>query len=709
MQSSIATAERSVFTASNRYPRHRFKVAWNRDVDETITFATVGTSIVGGKDIVQGTQTKLTKPDFFNYVDETDRVLKIETERILEEPLGGIAYAQADVTLDNNNLRFTPNVNSTVGTALLPNRPIKVFLGLQVSDVDKAVPNVYGLTGMPRENKANRTLEVHAFDYLHFINEFALETAMYQDQRSDQIIEDILVNKLSFSTDQFVLAEGLNVIPFAWFEKGTSAGEAIRRLCEAEEAVFYQDETGMLRFENRRKSREAPYNTPIWTINPEDVLLWEEEPSPIIINRCVVKANPREVQDAEEIWRNGVVEEVGPGDTITRWAQFEDPITSVTTPVASTDYIANSLADGTGTNLTSNISLTVTAFAKDAKIDIENTGGTTAFVTFLKLRGTPATITSPIQEIYEDDDSISKYDRHELVIENDFINSESFAYYMARALVRKYSEPRKTLVLTLPAIPTLQLRDIVRVKDKDQQGLLDDFNDNTTNTNLWSDVGDPPVTTVEANGQVEVTPGTNSTGYGGRQSVATYDLTGNAVSMRVIHPCNTTNNTETQMVLAVDDDNQILFVVTNNSIVCRTRTAGVNSDTFPAWSTNYKYWRIRESGGTIFFEVSSDNQEWTTLRSTTVSFSIKALQIRLQAGTYDNQPSPGSFVFDDVCFSPSDATTYKNYRVMRIQSQMFPGQYTQTLRLREIHDSETDAWAIVGSTLVGSTDEFVGI
>ena len=468
MLDTIHTSDQSTFTATSRQPRYVLRVAWNRDVDETITWGVVGTSTVGGKDLVQGEQTIITKPDTFNYIDESERVMKIETERILEEPLGGIAYAQADFTLDNTSLRFTPNINSTVGTALLPNRPCKIYLGLKVNDVDKAVPNLYGLTGMPREQKANRTVEIHAFDYLKFLDEFAIESTMYQDQRSDEIIEDILLNKVGFSTDQYVLAVGLNLIPFAWFEKGTTAGQAIRKLCEAEEGVFYQDETGMLKFDNSRKAREAPWNSSVYTINPEDVLLWEEESNPILINRCVVKAEPRAVQAVQEVWRDGVVEEVQSGTTIEVWAHFDDPVTSITTPVAGTDYIANSASDGTGSVMTSQVSIAVTTFAQDAKLEITNNGSGTAYLTVLRLRGTPATLTASIDKIYEDNASISTYDRQELIIENNLIASESFARYLAQAIVNKYKTPRKSLIVTLPAIPTIQLKDIVTVKDLDQ-------------------------------------------------------------------------------------------------------------------------------------------------------------------------------------------------------------------------------------------------
>lgn len=43
------------------------------------------------------------------YTDESDNVLVLEVERQLNEPLGGISQAMADVTLENSDNRYTPN------------------------------------------------------------------------------------------------------------------------------------------------------------------------------------------------------------------------------------------------------------------------------------------------------------------------------------------------------------------------------------------------------------------------------------------------------------------------------------------------------------------------------------------------------------------------------------------------------------------------
>lgn len=466
-QSSAAiwTAFNNTTTASARLLKWALKIAWTR-VTSTGGFATVGTSIVGGLDIVRGLDSVITKADQFIFFDETDRLISFDYERTLQEPLGGVAMAIANLVIENTDGRFTPNKNATIGTAILPNRPVQFYFGFDVEGKPTTIPLFKGLTLLPRESKTDSIVNLSCFDYMEFLNQYPLETAMYIDQRTDEIIEDILVT-IGFGTSQYSLDIGLNTPGFVWFEKGETALNRIRKLCEAEEAVFYQDEGGILRFENRRKFVIAPYNTPVWDIEPDDIITWETEESTRIINRVIVTAKPREVAASTEIWRNGVEEQVKVGETKTIWANFDNPVTTFETLTATTDYLAYTGTGSTGSNYTASISIVVTNFTTSTKLEITNNGASLAYIPYLRLRGTPALITSEIKVVYEDNDSINKYQTQQLEIDNDYIDSDEFANYISRAIVRKYKEPRARLVLTVQGIPQLQIRDKVRVKDID--------------------------------------------------------------------------------------------------------------------------------------------------------------------------------------------------------------------------------------------------
>lgn len=461
---AIWTPFQTEVTAETRYPRHSVQVAWTRIKDNSLSFFTIGTSSIGGPDIIQGQLSVITEPDKFQYFDESERVIAIYYDRVHREPLGSFTFATGNVVFDNTTKRFTPNINDTIGTALKRQRPIKIFTGLRVLSQDKILPRLYGLTETPRENKNDRSVSVDVFDYISYINDYELESAMYADQTSDEIISQILQD-VGFTTDQFELDTGLNTIGFAWFAKGETAGERIRKIVEAEEGHFYQDEEGLLRFDNRRKFNNLQKS--VWSINKEDILEWQTDESSPIINRCIVKAKPREVQSTVEIWNSGAVIEVGHNDSLEVWASFDNPVTAITDPVATTDYLVNTESDGSGTNVTGDVSISITKFTQDAKLIITNNYGGPIFVTFLRLRGTPATIVSEIEELYEDTDSEENYGRQQLIVENDFIDSESFAYYLARTLVRKYKDPLKRVRVTVRAIPHLQIKDFVSLEDMD--------------------------------------------------------------------------------------------------------------------------------------------------------------------------------------------------------------------------------------------------
>lgn len=463
---AIWTAFDSTTTANVRQTVGVCYVAWTRIANVT-NYATIGTSVINGSDILAGSDVAtINNADAFLYFDESARIIRIEYERTLLEPLGGMSIALCDIVLDNTDLRFTPDKNATIGTALRPNRPVKIFIGFRVSGIDQTIPIIEGLTLQPREDKLKRTVTITAYDYLRWLNEKAQETTIYQNQRTDQIIADIL-SRAGVGSSNYSLDMGLNTVGFAWFEKGDTAGERIRKLVEAEEGIFYQDETGTLRFENRNKYSQAPYNSVIWTIDSDDIIDWQQDESSEIINRAIVKGAPRSVKGETEVWRDGIEEEIGAGQTLTIWANFNDPVSSITNPAATTDFTAFNAPAGAGTNVTASMSIVLTSFTKAAKLEITNGTGATAYVNFLRLRATPATVDYEVEQVFQDTLSIADYNENQVTVDNEFIDDRTFAGNMAQNIVRRHKNPTEKIIITVRGIPQLQLRDQIRVYDMD--------------------------------------------------------------------------------------------------------------------------------------------------------------------------------------------------------------------------------------------------
>lgn len=462
IDSSFQTAFDSMTTADARYLSSKFYISWLRQTSSN-SFGVVGTSTVNNT-LVRGEPSSIAPVDTYDFFDETNSVVSLEYQRAIQEPTGGVGYAIANVELENTSKRFIPNYDSTIGTALLPNRPMKMHFGFNIKSTNKLVPVFKGLTKDVREYRGFNTLKISGYDYLSYIDEYKLDTTIYQDQRSDQIIADIL-QTIGIGTAQYSLDTGLNTIGFAWFNKTQTAGDRIKLICEAEEATFYQDEYGVIRFENRRKFLDK--NTTVWTINPDDILDWNNDRTIQIINKCVVKGKPRKVGATQDVWTYEVVEEFAGGESKDIWALLDDPVTSFTAPAQGTDYTANTQSDGAGTDISSDISVTASTFTDTVKFTVTNNYGGTAYLTLLKIRGTPAQLQDIILEEYEDTDSVNKYDERTLTIDNDFINDADFAQYIARQIVRKYKDPLKRIRLKVRGIPHIQLKDKVAVYDQD--------------------------------------------------------------------------------------------------------------------------------------------------------------------------------------------------------------------------------------------------
>lgn len=124
--------------------------------------------------------------------------------------------------------------------------------------------------------------------------------------------------------------------------------------------------------------------------------------------------------------------------------QYKDPTaggsqvsgSSVVTPVVSTDWTFNSKADGTGTDLSANITITFTAGASGFKASIVNTGAS-GYITKFNVRGVPVYRYSPVETVIQDQRSIWDYGDYTLQFIRQYgASSDDVRPYLFRLLMR---------------------------------------------------------------------------------------------------------------------------------------------------------------------------------------------------------------------------------------------------------------------------------
>lgn len=142
-----------------------------------------------------------------------------------------------------------------------------------------------------------------------------------------------------------------------------------------------------------------------------------------------------------------------------------------------------------------------------------------------------------------------------------------------------------------------------------------------------------------------------------------YDLTGDSFYITIGTMVATGVAATAYFRLYLDDTNYVQWTQTSNTLKAQKVLNGVATDLYSvSWSsTTYKYLRIRESGGSILFDSSSNGTSWTNRATTTVgsTFAVTALGVWFGA-LCANVASPGSFRLDDVnLLLPALSTTWR--------------------------------------------------
>lgn len=451
-------------------------VSWNRLPASGINFFTVGTSKIGGQDIIKSGGTFVTFFDKYGYTDYSQYALDWSVSRQTGQYPFGLVMAQADVRFDNTSKLFTPSYDATIGSGILPNRPMK----LSVSVNNESLMQFVGFTGQPELSIADRSMTLHAYDVMDYLNNFSFTASgnttisgFLQNVRTDQAISYYLT-QLGFTTNQFSLDQSLQ--PPIGFVTVTDRkfGDVLKDLIEAEQATMFADENGIIRFWNRQHFLTTSGNGNKFAFNYNNITQIEYQNAPVI-NDVEVIAKPRKVGTSQPIFTLPAPVLVNGGSTLDVFATFSDnygalPVTFVTTPTvgvgASSYFTVNTASDGTGTNLSSFVTVQSTyLFGTTYRVTFQNNYSSGAYITALQLYGTPAKITAVINQRYLDQSSIDNHGRNPmnngdvLSIENSYIQDASTANALAWTIVDEFKTPRRRYVMSVFANPALQIGD----------------------------------------------------------------------------------------------------------------------------------------------------------------------------------------------------------------------------------------------------------
>lgn len=446
------------------------QVSWHRESTLGNRTFTIGVSIIGGPDIIGINPGAVGSPGNYKYFDESQYVQSLSWERGLKLPVGGLTMAMAEAKLDNTSGRFTPRYmggTSELYTAIQPNKPAIINAGFNFG-VDQTIPQFAGFVhDQPKVDQRSRTLSLNMRDYTDFFAEKYLDQAvMFTAQRTDTVLGTLL-SQLGMSTAQYDLDEGINTIPFGVFDVGVKFSDAIDQLVAAENGQFYQDESGIFRFENRQHWYSMTYNTPQRTIYTAQVLESQAPGDDHLINIVEIKTPVYQKIPESVIYKSAFADAltIPANSDQDIFVNFSDPTLSVTVPTGSgtaSYFKANSSSDGSGSDLTGNLTIVRSyVFAQSARFTFHNSSGSAAYITDLVITGRQAKQVKQIDYRDKDSSSVTAYQERPLTINNPFIQNDSWAASLASLLLGQYSDVENIQVIKIRAIPELQVGDLI--------------------------------------------------------------------------------------------------------------------------------------------------------------------------------------------------------------------------------------------------------
>lgn len=462
----------AAFTAEERDTVRKIaqstQISWHKQSLLGNRTFTVGVSLIGGNDAIGANPGALGSPANYKYFDESAYVTGLGWERGYSMPLGGLTKALAEIHLDNTSGRFTPRYmggNSELFTAEALRAPVIINAGFNFG-VDQTLPQFAGvIIEQPALSIRNKTYDIKAADYIdYFQDKFIDHAVMFTAQRSDQVLAS-LSTQLGMTTAQYNYDAGINIIPFGFFDVGTKFADAFGQIVEAENGHFYQDESGKFRFENRYHWNSAPYTNVQRIVLTGQVIDAQGPNQDHLINVVEVTGKQIIKQPLQPLINFNIASLINPNSTVELFFNYADPVLQVITPtIGGTDsyYLANSASDGSGTDLTSSVSVkSISNFSQASKITFQNNSASTVYITSVVISGRPA---KNIQDIYirsQDDSSVTAFQEQVVSVDNNFINDPTWAASYAQMLLNDYSAPENLQRLTIQAIPELQLGDLI--------------------------------------------------------------------------------------------------------------------------------------------------------------------------------------------------------------------------------------------------------
>jgi hypothetical protein len=370
-------------------------------------------------------------------------------------------------TLDNRSGDYNQfNSSSPIYGNILPGRPVRL-LGTSTTQSDQAIWQGYLLRITPQVFLGgDATAILEATGPLGQINLDQIEVAMVTSQRTDQVVDDILdAAGWGAGSSYRTLDTGKTTITRYW-KSATYTVPALQEIESTEGGFVRESKSGQIVFDNRHHrlsgvglTSQATYSDASGAARVYSSLIMDD-PLPHIFNQFSTEVQNYTTASVAVLWtlsESGASSpSISPGVARTWIARYPTSasansargVAAWTTTAATTDMLANTAADGSGTNVTSDIGIAVSKSSETMEITLTNNTSATAYITKLQARGTAITADDPASIKQEDATSQTAFGKRTWPSRTKFIPDTGEALDWADYNLSIYKDPTAVLQLS---------------------------------------------------------------------------------------------------------------------------------------------------------------------------------------------------------------------------------------------------------------------
>ncbi len=292
---------------------------------------------------------------------------------------------------------------------------VRIVFTYAATEYPRFMGKLFSVDPAPGQYRTQRT-RVMAHDLMDELIEADLRNVAVQVSQSEDDLFQTLVEAIPITAQPLAvdLDAGLDTFPYV-FDDLSSGAKAIvpaGDLTISALGYLHMGPTGVLRYENRQ-ARQLKLST--YTFDDDMVGLMVPTSLDGVFNHVRATFHPKTVDAAATtvLWaQTGAAPPLTTGESIDLWGDYYNPSNtteriggaSQVVPVATTDYTANTQADGLGVDKTANVTVTIgtvanptaNAFASTVKFTVTNTDAGTVYLTKLQIRGKGLYDHSPI-------------------------------------------------------------------------------------------------------------------------------------------------------------------------------------------------------------------------------------------------------------------------------------------------------------------------